>query len=432
MMNLSRINLDTRQIEENLSGFHKDMHSEVIRHNRQGPGKKRLRWLSATIWLREQVQEPDPPNGKYPDAQSIQQELYGEVRAIMSDYGNLCLGGLVLYLSLLAGWLLFQDIIAAQLTLWSFSSLAVGCLILYPVVMYSFWNRGEIHMFKAIKLIFGVIVALVALAGIYALSLLEKQSPFFDSLVLSPFNLTEFLILVNLAVFLSFVIHFRRLNLFDDLSMNYQAHLTAFSGLSSGLQDEVNDLMGVLDVIPLKTHTKRKLKTRILETYTESGLITESAVKDFIRMNCISMNWMYWSGSAVQWTVVILLVSKLIWAHDTGLMVSADYFRQQLTTGMVMGAILLSTGVFCPLNYRFRELLYQEASFSLKQAWLLTGQALLFVSLMLFSGLVPSRFVWGIPVNPAPHPWAFLTLLSLVLLLQFFKSETRFRTYADE
>ncbi len=430
MMEFSRLNFETRQIEKKLNPLYKDLHEVVLGQEKQAlrfVEAGRLRWLSASLWLRAQASAPEKLPEVLPEPEKIKGELREEVRAIMSDYGNLCLKGLRLFLIFMGLWLLLQDILTLRLNLWIFSGLILSCLVLYPTAMYTYWNWGAIHPFKAMKLLFTAIGAGAAGSGIYLLSLIERQNPLFESVMLSPFNFTEFLIVVNLAVLLSFIIHYRRANLFNEVYTNYQKHLISLSGLSLEEQAQINGLLAGLDPIPLKTHTKRRLKTRAIEKYSlsDSDRSEEAWVRHFIRAHCIDMNWMYWTGSAAQWTLIILLISKLVWARDTGLMVSADYFRQGLTSGMVFGALVLSVGVFYPINRCFRELLYQGSLFSMKQMWLLSGLALMGVSVILLSGLVPSRFLWGGAVNPAPHPWGLLVLLGLILLLQFFKSDPR-------
>lgn len=430
MIQFDRLQFETQQLEEKLNGVYRTQHEAVISHQQPQSlllGSKRLRWMSASIWFREQMLEPDGPTSNLPEPQMIQEEFAGEVRAILSEYGNLSLEGLRLFLAFLAVWLLIQDHIIIPMNLHFFSELILGTMILYPIVAYTFWNWGSIHPFKALKLIIGAIGALTAGIGSYLLSVFDRENPFFADVLLAPFNYTELLILVNLIIFLSFIIHYRRENLFSEVCMNYQRKLVSLSGLSIAAQNEISGLMKELEAVPLKTQTRRRLKTRILAGYFDSGGMSDLQVKDFIRVNCIDMNWMYWVGSVAQWTIIVLLISKLVWAYDTGLMVSDDYFRQDLTTGMVLGAILLSAAVFCPLNRCFRELLYRGSAFSLKQAWMLMGLALLCVSVILLSGLIPSRFAWGIPMNPAPHIWGLIVMVGVVLLVQFFKSDPKFQ-----
>lgn len=435
MIQLNRLKFETHQKEKKLTGLYKECHHGVLQLDEQKTiwtKSRHLQWLSASVWLRVQMTAPRDFQETLQPLYKIREEFIGEVRAIMSDYGSLCLEGLRLLLTLLAGWQLIQEIIPLQLNLWIFSGLVLGCIILYPTGMYTFWNWGAIHPFKGLKLTTTAIGGGAAGAGIYVLSQLESQNPFFESVILSSFNMTEFLILVNVSVLLSFIILYRRANLFSESFTNYQRHFIFLSGLDLSAQEEIERLMGVLEPIPLKTHTKRRLKARIIEKYSETGAVEETWIKDFIRANCIDMNWIYWSGSIAQWTLLILLFSKLVWARDTGLMVSADYFRQELRTGMVLGALAVSGLVFYPLNRCFREILYQGSPFSLKQARLMVGLALVFVSAIPLSGLIPSRFIWGIPVNPAPHPWGFTILVGLVLLLQFFKSDLRVQTMTTE
>ncbi len=430
MMNLDRVDLETREIEQSLNTVYRDQHHAVIQAHGAGPvplAFRRLRWLSASIWSREQGRDPGAAQESMLAPEIIREELYAEIRAIASDYGTLCLEGIRLFLAILACWMVLQDHISVRLSLWIFSGLALSCLILYPIGVYTYWNRTSIHPFKGLKLILGAFGALVAEGGIYMISLMERQNPLFEGAILPAFNFTEFLILANLVVLLSFIIHYRRLNMFGDVAASYHKHLISLSGLSLAAQEEIRNRLRDLEAIPLKTHTKRRIKTGMIEEYTRVGLVEPAWEKRFIRANCIDMNWMYWSGSVAQWAILILMISKFIWACDTGLMVSADYFRQGLTTGMVLGAILMSAAGFCPMNWCFRELLYQGAPFSLKQAWLLMGLAVLCVSVVLLSGLVPSRFIWGIPVNPAPHPWGLSVLLGLAVLLQFFKTDPRFQ-----
>lgn len=435
MFQLNRLSFETQQKEKNLTGFYKACHHGILQLDEPKTiwtKSKRLRWLSASIWSRVQMTEAQGFQETLPVLRKIREEFIGEVRAIMSDYGSLCLEGLRLLLMLLAAWQLTQEIIPLQLNLWIFSGLVLGCIILYPTGMYAFWNWGAIHPFKGLKLMITAIGGCAAGAGIYVLSQLESQNPFFESVILSSFNMTEFLILINLSILLSFIIFYRRANLFSDVFTEYHRHFISLSGLALSAQEEIESQMGTLDPIPLKTHTKRRLKARIIEKYSETGGAELSWIKDFIRTNCIDMNWMYWTGSIVQWTLLILLFSKLVWARDTGLMVSADYFRQELRTGMVLGALAVSGLVFYPLNRCFRELLYQGSPFSLKQARLMVGLALLFILVIPLSGLIPSRFIWGIPVNPAPNPWGFTLLVALVQLLQFFKSDPRLQSMNTE
>lgn len=427
MNKLSRLEYDIHRLEEKLNSPYREMHEAVVRARTAPflPESRRLRWLSASVWKQEQQQRPEALSETLPGPEAIHGELAGEVRAIVSDYGTLCLEGFRLFFVLLAGLLLFQDTLDFHLNLWLLSELAIGCMVLYPISVYTFWNRGAIHPFKGIKLLLGAGAALSAMGGVYLLSLLERQNPFFEGAILSPFNFTEFLILANLAVLLSFVLYYRQANLFSDVSANYPRYLVSLSGLSPVIQNEILGLMRGTDAVPLKTQTRRKLKFRILEAYIASGRIDEAFVKRFIKIHCIDMNWLYWSGSTAQWTILVLLGSKLFWVRDSGLMVSADYFRQDLTVGAVFGALLMSGAVFGPLNRSLRVLLYQDAQFTLKQVWLMMGLTLLCVLDVFLSGLVPSRFIWGPPVNPAPHPWGFVILLGLVLLLQFFKTDQR-------
>lgn len=430
MMPFSRLSYETKQTEMKLNPLYTSLHQAI--QSAENPGRRisespRFRWLSAAILLNHQAEHPDRLPEVLPEPAIISRELQGEVRAILSDYGTLCLEGMRLLFAFLALWLLLQEIVLLRFNLGLFSGLVIGCLILYPTAVYAYWNWGALHPFKAMKLALTAAGATAAAAGIYLLGVLENQHPFFESILLSSFNFTEFLIAVNLAVFLSFVIHYRRLNLFHEVRTHYREHFVSLSGLGLQEQKEIDHLLTALDPIPLKTHTKRRLKSLAIAKYchVDSDRADTAWVRRFIRTHCIDMNWIYWSGSVVQWALVILLLSKLVWARDTGLMVSADYFRQALTTGMILGALALSAGVFYPLNRCFRELLYQGSAFTLRQTWLLAGLMVMGVSLVLLSGLVPSRFLWGDPVNPAPHPLSLLVQLGLILLIQFFKGDPR-------
>lgn len=419
-----RLEYETRRLEDQLNPEGLAWH-QAVGQGTPRYGAKRYRWISASIALREQERPLIANPLSVEGAQSISQELADEVRAIESDYGNLCLEGQRLFFAVLAFWLLFQDALPFRLNILSLTGLYLATALLYPIVVYSYGNLKAVHPFKVLKLGLGAAAALLTEVGIWFLGMHEKSSSLLGGVILAPFNITEFLILVNGAIWISFVIYYRRMNLYSDLAQHYPIHVVALSGLSETEREKVNRLMRQQEVLPLKTQVRRQLKTVLLETAVRAGTVESTQVQAFIRDHCIRMNWIYWSGTAIQGSVLILLISKLIWAWDNGLVVSSDYFRQGLTTGMVLGAILLSLVVICPGIRCFRELLYRGSAFTMTKVWQMMGLALLAISIILMNGLVPSRFVWGTPVNPAPHPWGLALLLGLVLLVQFIKVDHR-------
>lgn len=429
MIILNRFEYETREAENKLSGIYQAQHRAVVEQHMNSSLfslSRHVRRMSATIWNREQARGALRPDGEAANPKNIQEEILSETRAILSDYGILSLSGLRLLISIMAIWLLLQAFVDIRLNFVEIFAITLICTVVYPIMEYRFWNSGAVHPFKDMKLILGILGALVLGCGTFLLGRLNSLNLLLQGDIQVPFNLTEFLILFNVAVILSFVIHYRRMNQFTEVYNEYEARLVSLSSLNAGRQEKISRLLDALDPIPLKTHTKRNLKRLLIEAFQESEEVSETWVRDFIRENCIDMNWIYWSGTVIQGTLLILLASKLVWTVDSGLMVSADYFRQGLTTGMALGAMLISGVVICPLNHGFRKLLYQGESFSLKHAWMLMCMAVLCVSLTLLTGLVPSRFIWGSPVNPAPTPWGFTLLLTLIAILQFLKNESRF------
>lgn len=427
MIKLDRLGEETYEIEKKLEGPFAEIHQQ-IRLNPGSflfPGSKRVRWLSAKILLQEQTLGGGGASGYLPEARGARGELEEQVRAIQSDYGTLCLEGVRLFLGLMTLWILSQTLWSLRLSMPTLYGVFLGCTVFYPVAVYTFWNRLRMHPFKTLKLILGGFGVFAAWGGLFLLSLMDRRNPFLAGYIAPGFNLTEFLILMNMGVLVSFIIFYRQANQFSEISLNSKEKLVSFSGLDAKAQSEIIETLKGLELIPLKTQTRLRLKERILKAYAEAGSVEESLVRSFIRTNCIDMNWVYWSGSIVQWSILIMLLSKLIWAMDTGLMVSADYFRQKVTTGAVLGALAMSLGVFCPLNRYFRELLYHDGVLTIGKIWRLGGLAILSVSIPVLSGLTPSRFIWGDPVNPAPHFWGFVVLITLVLSLQFLKSDTR-------
>ncbi len=429
MIILKRFEYETLELEEKLSGIFREQHQAIVQnHMGNSPFSlsRYVRRVSATIWNQEQTRNFSQGKRDLGDPEKVQAEILEEVRAVVSDYGTLSLCGLRLLLSVVAIWLLLQTAIDLRPNLTMIMSLVLISVVVYPIVVYRFWNNRVVHPFKDMKLILGISGALVAGSAMFWLSQMGELSLLLQGSMQIRFNLTGFLILFNTAVVLSFIIHYRITNQFTEVYTEYKERLIYMSSLNAEAREQISRLLQALDPIPLKTHTKRKLKRLLITAFQESGAVSDGWVRAFIRRDCIDMNWIYWSGTVVQWTFLILLGSKLVWALDSGLMVSADYFRQELTTGMVLGALSICGAVLCPLNHGFRNLLYQGTSFSLKDAWLLICLISLCISLILFSGLIPSRFIWGFPVNPAPNPWSFLLLMTLIAIVQFIKNDPRF------
>ncbi len=428
MIDLDRVRYETTQTERKLHGIYMEQHQRIcaacggysffwlMRH---------VRLVSAMIWSREQAKGSGvlpPMPGEY---QRTAEELSGEITGILSDYGNLTLKGLRLSFLLMALWLLVQIVATVDLNLVQILLLLIACMFLYPIGVYRFWNRGRNHAFKDVKLLFGIIGAFVLGGAIIMLSRLNGLNTILQGSIRPNFNTTEFLILLNTAILLSFIIHYRATNLFEEIISDYKQSIVSLSDLNPSTKERIHGLLNDLNTIPLKAVTKRNLKRQLIQRYSDCQEVPETWVQDFVRANCIDMNWLYWTGTALQWTLAILMVSKLVWTLDTGFMVSADFYRQELTTGMVLGALAISAAVICPLNRGFRELLYHGATFSLKHVWLLMGAAVLSVSIVLVTGLIPSRFIWGLPTNPAPHAWALVLIVVLVAALQFIKNDTR-------
>lgn len=424
---LNRFEYETSETESKLNEAYRQRHMAVVRENMSRSVfslSRHMRRMSATIWHKEQTKD-HPHLREQVITENVQAELMEEARAIVSDYGALSLSGLRLLLVVTALWLVLQFFVDFRINFVLLFAIVLMCTVIYPIAVYHFWNRGSVHPFKVMKLVFGVFGAVALGTSTFLLSKEGALNLLLQGNILVPFNLTEFLILFNTAVTLSFIIYYRRMNQFTEVYNEYEERIVSLSRLGAVEQQQIETLLKSLEPIPLKTYTKRNLKCLLIKEFEISGMVSEAWVQDFIRRNCIAMNWIYWYGTVVQWTLLILLASKLVWSLDSGLMVSADYFRQELTTGMVFGALIISSAVICPMNYGFRELLYQRMLFSLKQAWLLICLMSLCISTILFFGLVPSRFIWGYPVNPAPNLWGLLLLIVLVVVIQFIKSDPR-------
>lgn len=398
-------------------------HQETVRYGngRHYPAAALAGRLSLYHWHAEQRSGRDR-SASLPPPEQVFRELYGEACALKSEYGILILQGLIAWFILMGGWVLLQQWVTFPLRLTVIVAAFLGCTMLYPVAAYAYWNGRAIHPFKMLKLTLSAVF--VASAGLLAfLSVtMNWQQPILRIELKPAFNITTLLILVNAAVFLGFVAHYRRANLMSEVTGRGGEHLLSFSRLSPDQRESARLLLGALEGIPLKTQIRRRLKARLIAAASDGKSLTREAAVRFLRTHCVAMNWLYWCGSAVQWALILLLLSKLIWTLDTGLMTAADYFRQELSTGAVLGAFILSCGVLCPLNYGFRELLYLGRSFSLREAWLLTAMVAGGIGTLLLSGLVPSRFLWGTAVNPAPHPAGLVGLMALILVLQFFKA----------
>ncbi len=399
------------------------LHRETVRcgSGRHYPAAALTERLSLYHWHAEQRTGRDR-SASLPPPEQIFRELYGEACALKSEYGSLILQGLMAWFALMGLWVLLQQWVTLPLRLTVVVAAFLGCTMLYPVAAYAYWNGRAIHPFKMLKLTLSA--AFVASAGLGALLsvTMNWQQPILRIELKPAFNVTTLLILINAAVFLGFVAHYRRANLLSEVTGRGGDHLLAFSRLNPDQRDAASRLLETLEGIPLKTQIRRRLKARLIAAAAEGQALTQESAVRFLRTHCVAMNWLYWCGSAIQWALILLLLSKLVWTLDTGLLTAADYFRQELSTGAVLGAVILSSGILCPLNYGFRELLYLGRSFSLREAWLLTAMVAGGVGVLLLSGLVPSRFLWGAALNPAPRPGGLLGLMALILVLQFLKA----------
>lgn len=379
-----------------------------------------IRKLSAYYWHREQGASREIPE-EMPSPEQIYRELQAEARALASEYGGLVLQGFILWLGFMAAWLFLQLWVILPMRLTVMVAAFLCCTALYPVAAYTYWNGRSVHPFKRLKL--SLMLLLAAASGVFAfLSVLwDWQNPILRSAWSVPFNITYLLILINIGVFTGFVIHYRRANLLAEITTNGQSHLIAFSGLPSDARQAVNAALSEQDAIPLKTQIRRRLKAHLIaEAQLGENDLAESGAA-YVLKHCVVMDWLYWSGCWVQWGLVLLVGSKLVWAVDGGLLTAADYFRQNISTGAVLGAFLISGLVLCPMNYVLRQILYLNDRFGLRQVWVMGALVLTGVGGLVVSGLTPSRFQWGTAINPISHPYGLLGVVGLVLVLQFLK-----------
>lgn len=397
-------------------------HLQTVENAGKGISRRAyLTYFSAMIWRREQQRER--PISALPEM--LREEINNELRMVKSEYSNLCLRGFAGLSAYVTAWQFSMFFFDNPLYVRNVVAVAICCMVLYPAITYAWWNKGEIHPFKAVKLILGTVMACGLGGAFWTAGLFLPKHPILNSQIVSAFNITNLLITANALVLSAFIAYYRHINHLSEVTGDYNKNLLSMSGIP---EDNIRELSAALkkaSAIPMKTHVKRQLKTVMIDRFQRGEEISRQWVEGFITDNCVKMNWIYWSGLVVQSILLLILGGKLIWAFENGIMTATDYFRQEITVGAVFGAVLIGVGVFCPINYAFRKYLYLEQPFSIKTACAIIVLSLGGVAVALFSGLVPSRFSWGDPLNPVPTSLSLVAVLLVVLVLQLMKSGFR-------
>jgi len=424
MFRLLRFQLETKQDEQMLEdavltvwGFLR----KKIEDAYTGTIQQAMKWIVMNIVVQDYLTS----SSLFQDplwVKNFIEELESEVRNILGDPGVLFLEGVQLYLGFMGVWVFQQKWTEHFLS--PVILLIAGSLLLvfWPVYRYLSLQPG-VHRYKRWRVYLGCLfLGLLNVSAVIApdhpmISWMHTQFVFQSATV------TTILTLGLGIVLLGFVGYYRRMNDLVRLRENYRSQLIAFAPWKADVRIRIFKALQRSGGRPVKTRLRHLYKEALLKN-SKGGRMDENAIiRDLHRAYGLRMNWQYWVASGIQAFLLLLLIGKGFWLLFDDMSILADYYATPLTTGAILGAMIIGFGLIQGMNYSARLWLYGEDRRISAVIVRVAGLGTMIPVVAVLFGLIPGGMVLGFPINPVSNLWCFWLYLILAGVLQYSKFE---------